>query len=78
MSEEESLGRSLRGDERIFDEEALEAARVLFARDCRFLMGAAKVEQLPDDPLPEIAGSSRSSTAMTWRAPPTSPAAPAR
>ncbi len=41
--------------EAAFDAEALEAARVLFARDCRFLMGAAKVEQLPEDALPEVA-----------------------
>ncbi len=40
--------------------EALEAARVLFARECRFLMGAAKIEQLPADDLPEVAFAGRS------------------
>ena len=44
----------------LFTPEALEAARVLFARDCRFLMGAAKVEQLPEDDLPEVAFAGRS------------------
>ena len=33
---------------------------MLSARDCRFLMGAAKVEQLPDDDLPEVAFAGRS------------------
>jgi GTP-binding protein len=40
--------------------EALEAARVLFAREARFVMGAAKIEQLPPPDLPEVAFAGRS------------------
>ena len=42
------------------DAEALEAARVLFAREARFVMGAAKIEQLPPPDLPEVAFAGRS------------------
>jgi len=38
----------------------LEAARVLFARPATFVMGAAKIEQLPDPDLPEVAFAGRS------------------
>lgn len=38
----------------------LEAARVLFARPASFVMGAAKIEQLPDPDLPEVAFAGRS------------------
>ena len=44
----------------VFTEEALEDARVLFARPCEFLMGAAKIEQLPPGDLPEVAFAGRS------------------
>jgi GTP-binding protein len=43
-----------------FTDDELEAARVLFARDAQFLMGAAKIEQLPAPDLPEIAFAGRS------------------
>jgi GTP-binding protein len=43
-----------------FDDEAIEAARVLFARPVQFLMGAAKIEQLPEPDLPEVAFAGRS------------------
>ena len=43
-----------------FTPEALEAARVLFARDCQFLLGAAQLEQLPPTDLPEVAFAGRS------------------
>jgi GTP-binding protein len=43
-----------------FTPEAIEAARVLFARPCEFTMGAAKIEQLPDTDLPEVAFAGRS------------------
>jgi GTP-binding protein len=43
-----------------FTEEAIEAARVLFARPAEFLMGAAKIEQLPPPDLPEVAFAGRS------------------
>jgi len=42
------------------DPEALEAARVLFAREAQFVMGAAKIEQLPAPDMPEIAFAGRS------------------
>ncbi len=43
-----------------FTDDDLEAARVLFARPCLFLMGAAKIEQLPPGDLPEVAFAGRS------------------
>ena len=43
-----------------FTPEALEAARVLFARPATFLMGAAEIDQLPDTSLPEVAFAGRS------------------
>ena len=38
----------------------LEEGRVLFARESRFVMGAAKIEQLPAPDLPEVAFAGRS------------------
>ena len=43
-----------------FTDEEIEAARVLFARPVSFLMGCAKIEQLPDPDLPEVAFAGRS------------------
>jgi len=43
-----------------FNPEALEAARVLFARQCLFMMGAAKIDGLPPADLPEVAFAGRS------------------
>ncbi len=43
-----------------FDDDAIEQARVLFARPAVFLMGAAKIEQLPPSDLPEVAFAGRS------------------
>ncbi len=43
-----------------FAPEAIEAARVLFAHPVQFLMGAAKIEQLPEPDLPEVAFAGRS------------------
>lgn len=43
-----------------FTDEELEAARVLFARRATFVMGAAKIEQLPEPDLPEVAFAGRS------------------
>ena len=40
--------------------DALEAARVLFARPSSFVMGAAEIGQLPDTDLPEVAFAGRS------------------
>ena len=40
--------------------EAIEFARVLFARPSSFVMGAAEIEQLPDTNLPEVAFAGRS------------------
>lgn len=42
------------------DVEGLERARVLFARPAAFVLGCAKIEQLPDPDLPEIAFAGRS------------------
>jgi GTP-binding protein len=44
----------------IFDEARLEAARVLFARQASFLMGAVSVTALPEADLPEVAFAGRS------------------
>ncbi len=43
-----------------YSDEEIEAARVLFARPATFVMGCAKIEQLPDPDLPEIAFAGRS------------------
>ena len=48
------------GHEADWSPDALEAARVLFAGECRFLLGAAKLEQLPAPDLPEVALAGRS------------------
>jgi GTP-binding protein len=47
-------------DEAAFAPEALEAARVLFSRPVRFLMGAVRIEDLPPTDLPEVAFAGRS------------------
>jgi GTP-binding protein len=44
----------------LFTDEAIEAARVLFARPAVFMMGAAKMDGLPAPDLPEIAFAGRS------------------
>ncbi len=43
-----------------FAPDELEAARVLFARDCLFLRGASGLDHLPPDDLPEVAFAGRS------------------
>ena len=43
-----------------FTPEQLEEARILFARPATFIMGCAKIEQLPEPDLPEIAFAGRS------------------
>ena len=43
-----------------FTPEELEQARILFARPATFVMGCAKIEQLPDPDLPEVAFAGRS------------------
>lgn len=43
-----------------FTEEDLETARVLFAQPATFVMGCAKIEQLPAPDLPEVAFAGRS------------------
>ncbi|MCK4867159.1 MAG: YihA family ribosome biogenesis GTP-binding protein [Alphaproteobacteria bacterium] len=42
------------------DEGALEAGRLLFAKECTFVMGVARIDDLPADELPEIAFAGRS------------------
>ena len=43
-----------------FTPEELEQARILFARPATFMMGCAKIEQLPEPDLPEVAFAGRS------------------
>ncbi|WP_298366822.1 ribosome biogenesis GTP-binding protein YihA/YsxC [Azospirillum sp.] len=43
-----------------FDEEALEAGRLLFAKECDFVWGADALNQLPEADLPEVAFAGRS------------------
>lgn len=43
-----------------FDDEYIEAARIMFARPAEFIMGCAKIEQLPPPDLPEVAFAGRS------------------
>lgn len=43
-----------------FSEEQLNAANKLFANECRFVLGVAKLEQLPLTEMPEIAFAGRS------------------
>jgi GTP-binding protein len=43
-----------------FDAEEIEAARVLFAHPAVFVMGCAKIDQLPEPDLPEVAFAGRS------------------
>ncbi len=43
-----------------FTPEALETARILFARPAAFIMGAVAIDQLPPDDLPEVAFAGRS------------------
>ena len=47
-------------DEAVHDPDAIEAARVLFARPCAFMMGAAAMDGLPGPELPEVAFAGRS------------------
>lgn len=42
------------------DDEAIEAGRLLFAQDCRFVRGVVRIEDLPPPDLPEIAFAGRS------------------
>jgi GTP-binding protein len=46
--------------EPLFNDEALEQARILFAHPVAFMMGAARMEGLPDPDLPEVAFAGRS------------------
>ncbi|MES2723619.1 MAG: GTPase, partial [Pseudomonadota bacterium] len=43
-----------------FDEDEIEAARILFARQATFLMGAVSVDGLPPADMPEVAFAGRS------------------
>jgi len=42
------------------DRDALEVGRLLFAQECRFVIGVARIDDLPADDLPEIAFAGRS------------------
>jgi len=43
-----------------YSDTEIEAARVLFSRPATFVLGCAKIEQLPDPDLPEISFAGRS------------------
>ena len=68
MDDHASRGRRLSGPAaasdlfpaREIEPEPLEAGRLLFARDCRFIAGAGDVASLPEESLPEIAFLGRS------------------
>ncbi len=47
-------------DAEVFDAGEIEAARVLFARQCDFMMGAVEMDGLPGPELPEVAFAGRS------------------
>ncbi len=47
-------------DDPLFSDEELEAARVLFARQAEFMMGAVAIDGLPSPDLPEVAFAGRS------------------
>ena len=47
-------------EEAAYSEGELERGRLLFARECTFVMGTATLDQLPDAELPEIAFAGRS------------------
>src|SRR5690349_2636243 len=46
--------------DRFDDPASLEEGRLLFARPCRFLLGVARLDQLPPAGLPEVAFAGRS------------------
>lgn len=48
------------GEGPAFDDEAIEAGRLLFAKECRFVIGVAGIGDLPADTLPEVAFAGRS------------------
>jgi GTP-binding protein len=48
------------GTDGVFDEDALEAARILFAHEVKFMMGAVQIAGLPPADLPEVAFAGRS------------------
>jgi len=50
----------LSAPDELFDEAALEAARILFARKAEFMMGAVAMDGLPAPDLPEVAFAGRS------------------
>jgi len=51
---------TISADEAPFDDDSIEAARVLFARPAVFMMGAVKMDGLPPPDLPEVAFAGRS------------------
>jgi GTP-binding protein len=56
----DDLDTSAAAPEIAYSEEELERGRLLFARECTFVMGAATLDQLPEADLPEIAFAGRS------------------
>lgn len=58
--EAEATGSAPGVEEAVFSPEELETARVLFARQCDFSMGAVSMDGLPGAELPEVAFAGRS------------------
>ena len=50
----------MRADAPVSPEEAVEKGRLLFAKPCEFVLGAARLEHIPESRLPEIAFAGRS------------------
>ncbi len=55
-----TAGPTVADDDAVFTAEELEAARVMFAHEATFMMGAAAMEGLPPPDLPEVAFAGRS------------------
>ena len=60
MSEVADPPKAIAPDDDALDADALEAGRHLFAQPASFVMGAAKIDQVPDAGLPEVAFAGRS------------------
>lgn len=52
--------KALSNEQQIPDKDKLEAGRLLFARECSFVMGAVDLQHLPPADLPEVAFAGRS------------------
>ncbi|GAC1477716.1 MAG: hypothetical protein NVS2B11_00620 [Acetobacteraceae bacterium] len=60
MDDHAAYDRGPAADGPVLTEEALEAGRLLFAQECRFVFAAQRIDQLPPPGLPEVAFAGRS------------------